>query len=465
MPAFNNRHTQIQRVLLITLFANLAVALAKVIIGVASGSLAMIADGFHSSLDGLSNVIGLISNAIASRPPDEDHPYGHRRFETLASMFIGGVLLLTAWEIVENSINRLTEGGEPHITTLNFAVMIATLLVNLGVTTYERRAGRRLNSEFLMADADHTRSDIFVSLTVLISLVAVRFGLNWIDPVAALFVVVLIGVVAWKIVRHSAGILVDRAALDAETVRAIAQQVPGVHQVKRVRSRGPIDDIYLDLDVAIAGPTTAEHSNAISREIQSRLQSQFSGLTDVQIHFFPQRDGPPDLALSVRAEADALGLGVHEIIPALTDDGIVLEMHVEVPPEQSISEAHSTVSELEERLRLALPDLDRIVTHIEPAPSREEIKHANGDARLLAHKALDIAQSLYPNHIWHDVEIREEMDGGYALSMHCHVPGDMRLEDAHHIAETVETQLRATLPQLHRVTIHTEPPGDDRASL
>lgn len=458
-----DRHFQIQRVLIITLVANLFVAFAKVIVGVLSGSLAMVADGFHSSLDGLSNVIGLISNKLASRPPDEEHPYGHRRIETLASLAIGGVLLLTAWEIIENSIQRLTEGGAPQITALNFAAMLGTLGVNLAVTVYERRAGRRLNSEFLLADAEHTRSDIFVSLTVLASLVAVRYGIDWIDPVAALVVVALIAVVAGKILRHSAAILVDRAVLDSRTVSSIAKSVAGVGHIIQVRSRGPSDDVHLDLDVEVAGPTTAERSDAMAREMRTRLRKRFPGLTDIRVYFYPQRNAPPDVSALVRAEADALGIGAHEITSAISEEGMVLELHVEVPPDQSIGEAHMVVTEMEERLQQVIPNVERIVTHIEPAPPREEIRHTGGDARVLARQALNIARELYPAHVWHDLDIRAEADGGYALSMHCHVPEDMRIEDAHHIAETVETQLRATLPSLHRVTIHTEPPTGERA--
>src|SRR5574341_256866 len=455
--AVTSRHLEIQRVLVITLVANLVVAFAKVLVGAFSGSLAMVADGFHSSLDGVSNVIGLISTRLSSLPPDEEHPYGHRRFETLASLTISGLLLLTGWEIIKNSVDRLISGGAPNITALNFVAMLITMVINVVVAVYERRAGQRLSSEFLLADAEHTRSDFFLSMAVLASLIAVRFGWTGLDPVAALLVVGLIGLVAWNIVRRSAAILVDRAALDPHVVGSVVEGVAGVHQVTRVRSRGPGDDVHLDIDVEVSGPTTADRSDAIAREMRSRLRNRFPGLTDIRVYFYPQHDAPLDLASLVRAEADALGIGVHEIIPADSNEGVILEMHVEVSPEQSIGEAHAIVTELEERLKQDIPHLDRIVTHIEPASPREEIRQINGDARALGRKILQIVRDMYPDHRWHDLNIRIEADGGYALSMHCHVPEDMRIEDAHHIAEAVETRLRAMLPVLHRVTIHTEP--------
>lgn len=455
----DERRKGVRRALVATLVANILVATAKIVVGLFTRSLAMVADGLHSSFDATSNIVGLVSNTLAARPPDRDHPYGHRRFETLASMLIAGMLLLTAWEVTKSSISRLTQGGMPEATTVSFAVMGATMLINLLVTTYERREGKRLQSEFLLADSEHTRSDVLVSLTVIASLIAVRLGWAWVDAVAALVVVVLLGRAAWQVVSHSAGILVDQAVIDPDAVSSVVRQVAGVQHVTRVRSRGPADEVHLDIDVQVAAPTTAEHSAAIAEEIRTALRAQFGGLSDIQVYFLPVRGGPPDYALLARAEADALGLGVHEVVPSNGAGGLTIEMHVEVSPEQTVGEAHALVTRLEERLRHALPNLERIVTHIEPAHLPETPPPPSEGVHGLAHAALEIAHRLYPDNHWHDLDIRPEADGGYALSMHCYVSPDLPLEDAHRLAETVETQVKAALPVLHRVTIHTEPPG------
>ncbi len=449
----------IRRVLILTLAANLLVAAAKIAVGLMTRSLAMVSDGVHSSLDATSNVIGLVGTSVAARPPDETHPYGHRRFETIASMAIGGLLLVTAWEIGKGSIARLSGSVKPEVGPVNFIVMVVTIAINIVVSTYEARAGKRLGSEFLLADSEHTRSDVFVSLTVLASLVAVWLGLGWVDAVAALAVVILIGLAAWRVVSRSVNILVDRAVLEPATVRRVVEQVPGVQQVARVRSRGSEDDIHLDLDVRVAAPTTADHSAAIAQEIRTQLREQFAGLNDIQVYFLPAHDGPPDYALIARAEGDALGLGVHEVIPTTDSDGLTLDMHVEVQPEQTVGEAHRLVSSFEARLREAIPSLSRVVTHIEPAHTHNDVPLYDVGAHDLARKALRLAHRLYPEQGWHDVEIRSEADGGYALSMHVFVPESMPLEDAHRLAENVETEVRAALPSVHRVTIHTEPPG------
>jgi divalent metal cation (Fe/Co/Zn/Cd) transporter len=298
---------------------------------------------------------------------------------------------------------------------------------------------------------------------VIASLIAVEFGLTWVDSAAALVVVVLIGIVAWRIVSNAAAILVDRAALDAGAVSQVVQRVAGVQGVARVRSRGPSDEVHLDLDLQVAGPTTAEHTDAIAGEVRKQLRERFTGLDDIQVNFVPRRDTPPDITLTARAQADALGLGVHEVIsiPTSAGDMLALEMHVEVEPDQSVGEAHALVTEFERRLKGVIPNLERIVTHIEPAEKITDVPTHDGIATILERKALNIAEALYPKYEWHELEVRPEPDGGYALSMHCHVSASMPLEQAHHIAEEVETRVRAALPELHRVTIHTEPPDED----
>jgi len=452
------RSQDIRKVLIITLAANLAVALGKLAIGASTGVLAMVADGVHSMLDGVSNIIGLVGNTLAARPADADHPYGHRRFETLASLIVGGMLLVTAWELVKDAIADLSHETTPHVGVLNFAAMIVTLVVNVGVTLYERAEGKRLNSEFLTADSEHTRSDVAVSLSVLASMVLVSLGIGWADAAVTLVVVAIIALAAWRILSKSANILVDGAALDPAEIALAAGHVPGVRKVRQARSRGPGDEITIDLDLEIDAPTTAVHSEAIAREVRSRLRQHFSGLTDIQVHFVPARQSQIDYALSARAEADALGLGVHEVIATHNENGLTLEMHIEVPRDQSIGEAHERVTEFEERLRKAIPGIGRIVTHIEPAHPPDDVGEDDGRARALAAQALHIARNLYPKNHWHDLDIRAESDGGYAISMHCNVPGDMSLEDAHRLAEQVETEVRADVPAIHRVTIHTEPP-------
>lgn len=451
------RSRAVTRVYLVSLAVNLVMLTLKLVVGFITGSLVMIADGVDSSLDAIANVIAMLVTRIAGHPPDEDHPYGHRRFETLAAMMVGGFLLLTASEIVKSGIERLLSGAAPEIGVANFAVMALALSVNLGLFVLQRREGQRLRSEVLLASSEDKRSDIMVSVTILLSLVTVRLGLGWVDAAAALLVVALISRNALRIIKRSASVLVDRAPLDADAVREVVADVPGVQGVAQVRSRGSEDDVYLDVAVNVAAPTTVDHSAAIADEIRSRLRSNFDGVTDVDVSFRPASDHPPDYALIARAEADALGIGVHEITATQVENALVLDVHVEVSANQTLEQAHEIVSRFENRLSEAIPTLGDVVTHIEPAYGVKRSISLHGRADQLTREALRIAAEQFPGGRWHALNIRAEADGSFSLSVHCQIDGSMSVDEAHQMAEQVETRIRSAMPSIQRVTIHTEP--------
>ena len=195
------RAAEVSTVLYRVLVLNFAVASAKIALGLTTGSVSVLSDGFHSLTDAASNIVAIVGVRIAAAPPDEDHPYGHRKFETMASIGILLFLLLVLLEVVSAAWERFRNGGEPTVTALTFIVMGASFAVNLAVVVYERRAGVRLQSEVLLADALHTLSDLLTSATVMAALVGVRYGYAWLDPAAALVVAVFIGYACWQIFR------------------------------------------------------------------------------------------------------------------------------------------------------------------------------------------------------------------------------------------------------------------------
>ncbi|HYN88474.1 MAG TPA: cation diffusion facilitator family transporter [Ardenticatenaceae bacterium] len=277
----------IQRVLIQVLALNLVVAAAKLALGATIGSLSMIADGFHSLADGTSNVVGLIGTRIAARPADPDHPYGHQKFETLAALLIGALVALTAWEILESAVDRLLHGGTPDATMLSFAVMAATMLTNVAVTTYETRQARKLKSEVLLADALQTRSDIFVSLGVIVSLAASRLGYPIFDVATALFITCVIAWSAYQILRHSADALLDAAAVDPEHVRRVVEQVPGVESSHKIRTRGGgAGGVYADLHIQVPATLRLDQAHIIGHLVEEALHDDL-GLTDVVVHVEP----------------------------------------------------------------------------------------------------------------------------------------------------------------------------------
>jgi cation diffusion facilitator family transporter len=449
-------------VLWIVLALNAVVAAAKLITGVITGSVAMIADGFHSTVDAASNVVGLVGLRLATRPPDEDHPYGHRRFETLATLGIGGLLLMAAWEIVQTTLDRVLNGHTPEVTTVSFVIMLSTMALNGFVIFYERRQGNRLKSEILLADASNTTADLYVSLSVLISLVVVRLGFPWIDVVAALLIVGVIARTSFRIIGQTSSVLADRQILDPKAISQLIGDIPGVEETTRVRSRGTEEAVYVDIDTRIKPAVTTDHAYAIARAIKERIREAYPEVEEIQVNFAPQRNGETDYMLEARAIADAMGLSVHEVIPVPVQDGISLEMHVEVKPGLTLGEAHRQVTEFENRLRERLPMISEVLTHIEPSDPHGSPLSQTQAALDVRDRALSIANQLYPDGHWHHAAIRLAL-GGYALTMHCYLPASVSVEEAHTIAEHVETSIRNEMPQVQRVTIHTEPPPDSPA--
>ncbi len=277
----------VQRVLWITLALNLGVSAAKVAVGLLSGSLAMVADGYHSLVDGSNNVIGLIVAAYAFAPPDRGHPYGHRKFETAAAAAIGVALLVLAYHVLEGALGRIASPSLPEIGALNWLVMIVTMGVNVFVSWYEDREGRRLGSAFLVADATHTRADLFVSLGVVGSFAAARAGLAWADPLVAVVIAAVISVQAVRILVSAFHVLTDRAPLAPEPIETLALTVVGVRQVRDVRTRGRGDAIYVDLTVHLDGSMTLNEAHDVADRIEEALKAAHPEIVDVVVHLEP----------------------------------------------------------------------------------------------------------------------------------------------------------------------------------
>jgi cation diffusion facilitator family transporter len=280
----------IARVMWIVLGLNLIVALAKLIYGYRSGAIAITADGVHSLLDAASNVIGLVGVAIARRPADSNHPYGHRKYETFAALAVAVMLFFGCYEIVTAAVERLQNPRLPDVGALGYVVLGATLAINLLVVAYERREAKRLQSELLASDAAHTGSDVFATLLVFASFVAMRFQIAWADVAAAALIVLLILGAGFRILKSTLSTLSDEARLDPAEVEAVAIAEPGVREVHNVRSRGPDDDIHLDLHILVDPATPLAEAHAIGHRVERRLRERWPGVSDVVVHVEPALD-------------------------------------------------------------------------------------------------------------------------------------------------------------------------------
>jgi len=281
------RYSAVTRVLLYVLGLNLLVAFAKIALGAFTGAVSVLSDGFHSLTDGGSNVVALVGVRMARRPPDDDHPYGHRKFETMASMAILLFLLLALIRVVWAALDRLRSPANPSIDSISFLVMGLTFVINVAVMVYERRAARRLSSEVLMADARHTRSDLFTSATVIAALIGVRLGYPALDPLAAMVVAAFIAHACWQIFQDTTNILADRIVISADDIREVVlgvREVIGCHQI---RSRGSVDHAFLDLHIWLNAGMRLDEAHRISHVVKDRIMTRYPQVKDAVIHIEP----------------------------------------------------------------------------------------------------------------------------------------------------------------------------------
>ncbi len=287
----NDRYAAVVTVLYRVLFLNLAVAIAKISLGYMTGTVSILTDGLHSLTDSASNVVGLVGVSVARRPPDANHPYGHRKYETMASIAIVVFLIVVLVQVLSSAVERLLHGGTPRVFPEGIAVMVVTLATNIFVVIYEMREGYRLNSEILRADARHTRSDVLTSIAVLGALIGVWYGYPLLDPLAAILVAGFIGHACWTIAKDASRILADEIVIAEEAVRLVVTSVPEVLGCEKIRTRGSADFAFMDLHVWLDRQTPLQDAHATSHVVKDLLIARFPQLEDVIIHIEPPPPG------------------------------------------------------------------------------------------------------------------------------------------------------------------------------
>jgi len=277
----------VRRVFIGLLVANLAVVGVKLAVGIASGSLAILGTAVDSCVDALNNVLALIVVRVAAKEPDEDHPYGHGKFETLGALAIVGFLSITCFELVRGAVNDLV-GGVRRVVVGDFqlALLVLTLGVNVLITWYEHRRGVELGSELLVADAAHTRADVFITVGVVVGVLLTRRGWWWIDPAIAIVIALVIVFVAYRILARTVPVLVDQRALPTGEIQRTAQAVPGVKGAYGIRSRGPSDLRYAEVTIAVDRSANVESAHAIADEVEERLKRDLQ-FHEVTVHVEP----------------------------------------------------------------------------------------------------------------------------------------------------------------------------------
>jgi len=439
----------------------------KAVVGVMTGSLGILAEALHSALDLAAAVMTYAAVKIAARPPDDSHHYGHGKVESFSALFETLLLIVTCLWIIHEAIQRLffkTVEVDPSVWA--FLVMFVSIAIDYSRSRALMRAARRYQSQALEADALHFSTDIWSSLVVILGLVLVRIGetsshkstLMRADALAALGVAIIVLWVSVRLGKQTMDVLMDKAPAGlALRIAQAAQGVPGVLGCRQVRLRrvGPI--LFTDMAIDIPRATPLEQAHAIASQIEERVR-RLMPKADVVVHTEPAAHTEESWPERIQAIAGQQGLVVHEVRVHDVDGRRSISMHLEVEPSLNLADAHRIADQLEEAIRLQLPGVMEVKTHIEP----RMIEPLPGDAApervpevtgILA----EIAGSLPRLQEFHDVSV-QCLDRHLVVSMHCVFDGRLKIDDVHRLSSQIESLLKARLPEVDHVHIHVEPP-------
>ncbi|HEV8597120.1 MAG TPA: cation-efflux pump [Candidatus Dormibacteraeota bacterium] len=431
-----------------------ALVLAKLVVGLLTGSLGILSEAVHSLFDLAASTFTLLAVRTARKPADEEHPYGHGRAENLAAFAEGILLIVTAAVISFEAVRRLAVGG-PAVNPAGyaFALLIGTLLIETGRAFVLRRVGRTVSSEAMLADATDRGADVLANVGVLIGLLGVRAGLQWADAAAALLVAVVIfraaGLLAWR----SGDILIDRAASGAEKqLREAIQDVDGVREVRSVRVRRSGPNLIGDASIATRRMLSVEAASALANDVKARAGSVLPGLDLAVAVEAQERQG--DLVERIHAAAARNG-GVRDLhnvtVEREADGSLHLTMHAKLPGEQTLAIASRTSSALERAIRAELPEVTRVDIHLEPMEP-DVVPGLDVTARneQLATRMRQIAESHPGVKRCVDVELSNRHDRIHAHVV-AEVAGEISLEHAHRIESELEETIRRELPEVDEV--------------
>ncbi len=453
----------IRRVLWITMILNLIPTVVKLAVGWMTNALSIIADGFDSVFDAASNVVGLVGIWVAIKPADEKYPYGRRKAETMTALVICFLLFITAWELLKTAIDRLVNPSLIHadVNAWSFFAIVVSVVIHIGVAIYEMRAGKRLQSDVLVADAMHTRADVFVSMSVGGGLVFMQFGVPVADPILTIVVAVVIINIGIGIIKESVPTLIDKEKMPVGKVEEIVRSVPGIRSVHHVRSRGHEQAVYADLHIRVDPGMSTEGSHAIAHEVEYKLRQFDPDLKDVTIHVEPEGTQASDqdheaIAIPLRRIAIGEGAHMHEIWVREVNGDYWVENHLELDGSLPLVQAHGITTRIEQRIKETNPRIREINSHMEPTGRITEISVMESDTTNLQARIKVLMDHIASDVKYHSLNV-QIVEGKPTVSLHMDIPGHVSLLEAHAIVEDIEIKLRASIPSLYRVIIHSEP--------
>ena len=453
------------RVAKISAMAALCLVVAKAVIGWQTGSLGILSEAAHSTLDLIATLITLFAVRVADRPADLDHHYGHGKVENLSALVEVALLLATCLWIIYEAIERLV--GKPveiEPSWIAFAVMIGSIVVDVSRSRALARTAKATGSQALEADALHFRVDVWSSCTVLGGLAAVWAGRRWgipllfmADAVAAILVAAIVLTVGGRLARRAADALLDRAPLDlVDRLRAAVKSVPDVRGPVSLRARRVGPRLFVDAAVSIGRGASLESAHAVMDRVEERIRDVAPDAS-VVIHAEPLRTEGESLGEAVRLVASRHAAGAHDVFIRDADGKPRVDLHLEAPGDLSLTEAHALTERIEADLRREIPGLGRVYIHVDPMRDDHPIGAAvDTDAGRVAERVRTLAVAIPGIHKCRNISVRL-VEGRMWITCECTMDGSLSLREAHELGLEVMRRARGQIPGVERVSVHAEP--------
>jgi cation diffusion facilitator family transporter len=449
-----------RRIALVSVAAACVLIAVKLAAGLAARSLGLVSEAVHSGTDLVAALLTFFAVGVAGRPADPGHPYGHGKAEHLSALAEAAILVGASLLIVWRAVERLAGSEHPQVEAAwwAFAVIGLVIAIDCSRAAVSHRAARRLSSPALAANALHFASDLGGSLAVLVGLLLVRAGHVQADSAAALFVALLVLVAAGRLMRENVDVLMDRAPADAHAAarRAIEEQLPTV-ELRRLRLRRAAGRHFADVVIGVQPGAAVAQGHAVADQVEEAVERALPG-SDVVVHVEPRPAATA--ALRERALAAALRVPrvreIHNVSVLRVGSRTEVSLHLKLPGDLSLEEAHTVASRVESAIAEALPEVDAVQTHLEPlaetaegsAPAPDHVQRESEGIRRIV-RELTGAEPR-------ELRLLETADGLVAF-LTLGVGPDMRLAEAHARASDVEERIRRARPDIGEVIVHTEP--------
>ncbi|HEU4635882.1 MAG TPA: cation diffusion facilitator family transporter [Edaphobacter sp.] len=458
---------------LVSLLAAIGITSLKFLTGLMTGSLGMLSEAAHSTVDMVAAGITLLSVRVSDRPADETHHYGHGKIESLSAFTEVVIMLGSCVWIVTEAISRIT--SREHLSLRPsiwpFFVLLLSIAVDFSRSRHLHHVAQQSSSQALEADAIHFSTDIWSSLAVLIGLIAsfigAHFGipaLQMADPVAALIVSAIILRVTWALGGRTVDALLDATPTESRAaIRELRRELgamPGVLDVRRLRTRRSGAEYFVDLTLGLSRNLTFQKTEQITRAATLAVERQLPG-ADVVIHTVPMATGAESVHDRIRAVAARLNLTIHDVSVQRYGQQLQVEQHLEVDETMPLQQAHDLATSLEAEIQREIPEVASILTHIESEPATIEQPQSQERDRDLERR-LRHAAAAFPEILdIHDV-IVTRMGAHLQVNCHCTMPDALPMSKVHSVITSLEGAFKLEVPEVDRLLIHPEPATDNR---